>query len=637
MPSSPNNHQGGARSVPPPSNEVLPRGIGPIDVPNCNDVLSGRGGRINAHAGNVQFRTIIAGMKSTYLSPKTRKLEKAHIANDIVRRIRRLDPPGRFLKEDKDGTWWDIGDEKARKKVGQALREDAPDIRPQLGSGVEGGGAAVVAQAVAEDMARRQAMMGADGGNNDYGGDADADADADQLDAALLAAAGADDDFGFGRISGTTGLLPGPPPSQAGPYRTPSFTSGRGMSPRGTAGGRGHPASSPSYMYPPYDPSLRQSQTQHQGWYAHPSGGAGGGGGVHPTQQTGGSGTDRNPSQMTFGSNTFHPTDSVMTADVSDISGLSLNVGADIPPGAGAATAAGASGSSGGSKGELRFSHRSAWQHNQLRNRAARYAHHPSRYAQHLQSQQHHQHHGGQHHQLPQPSPIKGPDRTSGVSKMSELSMSMSIGGLTGSDPMGKLARSLSIPGFNSRDLMSLGESSFHALLEDEALANFDAELRRANPTLGDAGAGEAAGGLAHVSEETGRSSSAGNSEGGGKPPARESASSKGSSSAAKSSGQHSAAEVSQRSNISMAEVSMASVRSSASSWMRNYRGQDPSGEHEIEGTDMVNPWLAMEGHPDSGGDQFSTGGSQLSILSEISTELMALDLADGSLIGARR
>ena len=142
--SSSPNHQGGARSIPPPSNEVLPRDIGPIDVPNCNDVQSGRGGRINAHAGNVQFRTIIAGMKSTYLSPKTRKLEKAHIANDIVRRIRRLDPPGRFLKEDKDGTWWDIGDEKARKKVGQALREVVPDIWPQLGSGVEGGGAPAV-------------------------------------------------------------------------------------------------------------------------------------------------------------------------------------------------------------------------------------------------------------------------------------------------------------------------------------------------------------------------------------------------------------------------------------------------------------------------------------------------------------
>lgn len=229
---------------------------------------------------------------------------------------------------------------------------------------------------------------------------------------------------------------------------------------------------------------------------------------------------------------------------------------------------------------------------------------------------------------------------------MSELSMSMSFG-LTGSDPVGKLARSLSIPGFKSGDLMSLGEASFHALLEDEALANFDAELRRANPQLGYAGgdvAAEAAAGGSTAAAAAGAPAAAAagggfvqaDTENDGKPPARESASSK-SSSAAKSSGQHSAAEASQRSNISMAEVSMASVRSSASSWMRNYRGQDPTGAHEIDGTDMVNPWLAMEGRPDSGGDQFSTGGSQLSILSEISTELMALDLADGPPIGARR
>ena len=708
MASSPPAPQGGgtgtgtARSIPPPTNEVLPRGIGPVATPNVHDVLSGRGGRINAHPGNVQFRTIIASMKSTYLSPRTRKLEKAHIANDIVRRIRRLDPPGRFLKEDSDGTWWDIGDEKARKKVGQALREDAPDIRPQLGSGVEGGGAAAVAKAVAEDAAKREARLAghpvmedvAVVGSGDGGGGLDDDDNDDDVGGRGLG-------LGLGRISGTFNdgiqLVAGPPP-QVGPHRTPSFTSGRGMSPRGgAAGGRGHPASP---GYPPYDPTQHRAQVSHQGWYAQPPPppngngvGAGAGAGVYPTQHPAGDGgtDDRHPSEMTFAGKTFHPTDSAQTADVSDISGLSLNVGADIPSpshAAGGGFAGGSGRTGGGGGGEMRFSHRSAWQHNQLRNRAARYAEaaaaatahqqqhqqhhhhhhpgapqdhhddggqhhqepphgggggHPSRYAQHLQQQQyqqhhhhhHHHHHGGQY-QLPQPSPIKGSDK----SKMSDLSLSMSFG-LTGSDPVGKLARSLSIPGFKSGDLMSLGEASFHALLEDEALANFDAELRRANPQLGYAGGGGAArvdAGADSTAAAAGGFAQAG-TESDGKPPARESGSSK-SSSAAKSSGQHSsAAEASQRSNISMAEVSMASVRSSASSWMRNYRGQDPSpaGAHEIDGTDMVNPWLAMEGRPDSGGDQFSTGGSQLSILSEISTELMALDLADGPPIGARR
>jgi hypothetical protein len=41
-----------------------------------------------------------------------------------------MDPPGRFLKEDRVGVgvWFDMGDASAIKKTGQALREDAPDI-----------------------------------------------------------------------------------------------------------------------------------------------------------------------------------------------------------------------------------------------------------------------------------------------------------------------------------------------------------------------------------------------------------------------------------------------------------------------------------------------------------------------------
>ena len=114
---------------PRPKIAVPPGGIGPIRDPNVNDVLSGRGGRINAHVGNVQFREIVAEQKKIYLAKDTKKLEKAHIAADIVYYIRRMDPPGRFLKEDASGAWWDIGDQKAIKKVGQALREDAPEIR----------------------------------------------------------------------------------------------------------------------------------------------------------------------------------------------------------------------------------------------------------------------------------------------------------------------------------------------------------------------------------------------------------------------------------------------------------------------------------------------------------------------------
>ena len=87
---------------PRPVLNVPPRGIGPIVDPNENDVLCGRGGRINSHAGNVQFREIIHNRKKEYLAPTTKKLEKAHIAAAIVNDIRGMDPPGRFLKEDRD-------------------------------------------------------------------------------------------------------------------------------------------------------------------------------------------------------------------------------------------------------------------------------------------------------------------------------------------------------------------------------------------------------------------------------------------------------------------------------------------------------------------------------------------------------
>ena len=66
-------------SILPPKTFVKPRAIGPVEDPNANDVLSGRGGRINSHKGNVQFRDIVQKKKPRYLSKATKKLEKAHI------------------------------------------------------------------------------------------------------------------------------------------------------------------------------------------------------------------------------------------------------------------------------------------------------------------------------------------------------------------------------------------------------------------------------------------------------------------------------------------------------------------------------------------------------------------------------
>ena len=93
-----------------------------------NDVLCGRGGVTNCHAGNRRFRHLVKTHQPAYLAAP--KLEKAKIAHEIVQIIRDSSPPGRFLQQrSKDGLWHDIGDAKAREKTSQALREKAAEVR----------------------------------------------------------------------------------------------------------------------------------------------------------------------------------------------------------------------------------------------------------------------------------------------------------------------------------------------------------------------------------------------------------------------------------------------------------------------------------------------------------------------------
>ena len=103
-----------------------------IAEPDDNDVLCGRGGSINSHPGNGRFRDLVEKRKRIYLTARFKR-EKRLIASSIVSEIRGLTPPGRFLtKEPKSGMWYDIGDEKARDKTSQALRENAPSIRAEI-------------------------------------------------------------------------------------------------------------------------------------------------------------------------------------------------------------------------------------------------------------------------------------------------------------------------------------------------------------------------------------------------------------------------------------------------------------------------------------------------------------------------
>jgi len=112
-----------------PAPPLIPGGYGGGSKnPTSKDVLCGRGRLIHTHVGNVWYRDIIQKWKPNYLADSTTKVEKLHLVADFVTEIRASG--GRFLSfHTASGLWFDTGDEKARRKVGQALRENAPELR----------------------------------------------------------------------------------------------------------------------------------------------------------------------------------------------------------------------------------------------------------------------------------------------------------------------------------------------------------------------------------------------------------------------------------------------------------------------------------------------------------------------------
>jgi len=95
--------------------------------PRDQDILSGRGAGVNLHPGNVFFRKLISANKALYL--KADPGEKKRIIRRIVERALEH---GRFLKQDPMTEFWtSITSEEARKKTGQALRENGPAIKKQ--------------------------------------------------------------------------------------------------------------------------------------------------------------------------------------------------------------------------------------------------------------------------------------------------------------------------------------------------------------------------------------------------------------------------------------------------------------------------------------------------------------------------
>jgi hypothetical protein len=104
-----------------------------IRTPHPHDVLSGRGGGINSHAGNKTFREWIRVRKEDYNLAGS-KAEKAKVASEVMDLVRNQNPPGRFLQRENNSvagpSWWvEIDEARALAKTSQALREGAPQIR----------------------------------------------------------------------------------------------------------------------------------------------------------------------------------------------------------------------------------------------------------------------------------------------------------------------------------------------------------------------------------------------------------------------------------------------------------------------------------------------------------------------------
>lgn len=104
-----------------------------IGTPHPHDVLSGRGGAINSHQGNVHFREWVCVRRERYNLARS-KAEKARIATEVMDLVQKQSPPGRFLQRDQSSsmgvTWWvEVDEIKAMAKTSQGLREGAPSIR----------------------------------------------------------------------------------------------------------------------------------------------------------------------------------------------------------------------------------------------------------------------------------------------------------------------------------------------------------------------------------------------------------------------------------------------------------------------------------------------------------------------------
>eukprot|EP00542_Grammatophora_oceanica_P017722 CAMPEP_0194036540 /NCGR_PEP_ID=MMETSP0009_2-20130614/8899_1 /TAXON_ID=210454 /ORGANISM="Grammatophora oceanica, Strain CCMP 410" /LENGTH=714 /DNA_ID=CAMNT_0038678343 /DNA_START=287 /DNA_END=2431 /DNA_ORIENTATION=+ len=100
-------------------------------VVHDHDVLSGRGVNIAHHPGNQRFRTLVTTKADTNYCSAYSTTEKKKAAEEVIRHIQSLRPPGRFLRREGrannsrglQGPWYTLSEKEVLKKTTQALRD----------------------------------------------------------------------------------------------------------------------------------------------------------------------------------------------------------------------------------------------------------------------------------------------------------------------------------------------------------------------------------------------------------------------------------------------------------------------------------------------------------------------------------
>jgi len=97
---------------------------------HAHDVLFGRGNGVGKHIGNMHFHQLVVPSKKEYRKAKCRG-DRRKVAFNIIKQIKNLDPPGRFLIPDgpHQVIWHEVRDHRAMMKTSQALREQVQSNR----------------------------------------------------------------------------------------------------------------------------------------------------------------------------------------------------------------------------------------------------------------------------------------------------------------------------------------------------------------------------------------------------------------------------------------------------------------------------------------------------------------------------